>query len=419
MIIRNVLRMKKGIGKKNSWTIFLYVLFVLFCLYPYEFYSVYFTWLPDLAFITQIVFIVATLFVSLIYSKGIIKVDEPLGTLFVIQLVGFAIVQLAHGHFGPTIVRASTMLLSIVLISLINCTIGLVTFFKRYNYWLLIMALLGVAAWFLVVFVDFQPAFTVIDRADGREIDNYLITFTKSKIWELGTFRYAGFFDEPGAMAMWGLYSIIINKLFIKNKWFDYILIPALIFTFSMGFYFQIALYLFFFYTNRKKWVRNIVIFVVILFAIRGLGTLQNTEFYKVYDMTLGRVENNYGTSQETGELFMDNRQILMEKARSYFFESPIFGVENNGEYYGDNVYALLAEYGIFGCLFILSPFIFLVSNSLKERNYDMLKCMIVIIVGFAHRPFHVQMIYFFILYCLVVMYVESKSKLAHQLGYK
>jgi hypothetical protein len=415
--MRNVLRIKKGIGTKTSWAIFLYALFVLFCFYPYEFYSVYFTWLPNLAFVTQIICLLLTIFIALICCGGKIKVDEPLGSLFLIQLVGFAIVQLAHGHFGPTIVRASTMILSIVLISLINSTIGLVVFFKRYNTWLLIMALMGVAAWFLVVFVDFQPAFTVIDRADKREIDNYLITFTKSKIWEVGTFRYAGFFDEPGSMAMWGLYGMIINKLFIKNKWLDYILIPALIFTFSMGFYFQIALYLYFFYTNRKKWARNIIVFVLILFAIRGLGTLQNSDFYKVYDMTIGRVENFFDTGQ-SGTIDLDNREQLMIIARNHFYESPIFGVENKGEYYSDNVYSLLAEYGVFGCLFVLSPFIFLIHISLKKKDYDLLKCMIVIIVGFAHRPFQIHMIYFFIIYCIAVMYLQSRSSRAELLGY-
>lgn len=413
--------MNKSITTKKikSYFVFLYVLCVLLCFIPYEFCSIYLTFLPEVPFYTQVVLIVLTLiFINVV--KGKVRLEKPLNVFFVVQLFGFAIVQLAHTHIGPVIVRATTMIFAILLISLINSTCGLVFFFKKYNLWILIMAVLGVVTWFLVTFSNFEPISSAPDLADHRLIYNYGLTFTKTVTWTVGVMRYAGFFDEPGHMAYWGLYAIIINRLFLKNKYFEYALIVALLFTFSMGFYLQIALYLLFFYSKKENIIRNIIFFIILLGVINYTATLENSRLSMVYDMTIGRMNDLMLGIETTGAMEMDNRTEMMEKAREMFLSSPIFGARAEDDVYiGDNIYALLAEYGIVGCLFILYPFIYLFRLAFKKHDNDLLKCAIIIVIGFAHRPFQIYVLYFFIIYCICFMYLQSKSSKSALLGYK
>lgn len=79
------------------------------------------------------------------------------------------------------------------------------------------MAILGVFTWVLVTFFHYSPLFSLPDRADGRNINNYLFTFNKIDLSDASNaFCYAGFFDERGAMGYWGMFALIlINYLYI------------------------------------------------------------------------------------------------------------------------------------------------------------------------------------------------------------
>lgn len=122
----------------------------------------------------------------------------------------------------------------LALLLLYNSRGGIVEFAKFYNNIIFWMAAGGTISFFLVLIFNFQPILE-FENADTRMVGLYGLTCTNV---HYGRFiRYAGFFDEPGAMATWGMYALIINRLFINDMRYENRLILLLTFTFSMSYY--------------------------------------------------------------------------------------------------------------------------------------------------------------------------------------
>ena len=140
-------------SKVKGWFVFIYVLFVLACFYPYEFYTVYFPFLSDKDQSTALFFMATTIIIMLFSTKFL-----PIGTsswisVFIMQMVGFFLVSMAHDEtIKHVMVQAIPILLSLLLIVYIHSTVGLVDFYKKYNRWILIMAILGSVAFIGVFF---------------------------------------------------------------------------------------------------------------------------------------------------------------------------------------------------------------------------------------------------------------------------
>lgn len=404
-----------SIRKKFNWWAFLYVLVVLFCFYPYEFSSIYQLPLPESSIITAAVFFILTIFLIIAGRKNTTTLNS-VSSVFFVQFMGFFIVAVAHMNFLPFFDKILSMLLAVSLVMFVDNRIGLVQFFEKYNRWILLMAILGCVAFFLVVSINFQPLYAVPDKADDRLIYNYILTFSKSDEFSIGIMRYAGFFDEPGAMANWGIFALVINRLFIKNKWLEIILGVSLLFTLSIGYFVQYAAFLLLFHLFGKNRGR-ILLLVVLLFAIiGGVDMTRDATGNKIYESTFGRVENYFNQSRESSNrLAVGNRATYTENAIKEFKKNPLFGTSRTGVEVGNNVYEPLALYGIIGSVFILFPFILLVIWGIKYNDPDLLKCSIVIILGFTHRPFHANILSLFIIYCIIVMY--KQVRLCQQTG--
>lgn len=61
-----------------------------------------------------------------------------------------------------------------------------------------------IAAYFKFVEMDMRPGY-------------FFGLFTTNTYFG-GLVRNAGFYDEPGALAFWGIYALIINKMFVKTQ---------------------------------------------------------------------------------------------------------------------------------------------------------------------------------------------------------
>lgn len=396
---------------KRSWFVFIYVLFVLFCFYPYEFYSAYLLFVPDQAtYFTGMWIAITAVLIAL--SKHI-RLSPTIVMVASVQLFGFILVGLAQGRLGSLSTSLVRIVLALLLVSYIeNNREGLVGFYKKYNVWIMIMAILGVAAWALVTFIHFQPLFPFIERAGGLTMYNYGITFTKSDPFYTGMIRYAGFFDEPGAMAYWGLYALLINKLFIKNNRLELVLIVCLLFTFSLGYYFQLAVYLLLFSTGKKSKYTWLSLGVVALLALILFSNVSSDSL--IFEKTIGRIDETIQDSQESGSIFIaGNRSEYSENAKKLFLSSPLFGSSSAAFAIGNNIYENLAKYGIFGCLFILFPYLYIFILAIRNKDWELLKCGIVILLGFSHRPFHNALLYYFIMYSIIAMYISSRKRLS------
>lgn len=401
MIVNSVIN-----NKRKEWFVFIYVLFALFCFYPYEFYSVYLTFLPEKSYYTSLLLVMFSFLAVTIASKRT-NTEKDLLPIAVVQIFGFTLVYAAHGNIINIVSTGLNILLAFLLVYYIEKTIGLSTFIKKYNIWILIMAIMGSITWALVTFVGFDPISIVYDRADEREIFNYGLTFSKSIQYGFRTIRYAGFFDEPGAMGYWGIFALLFNKVFIKSKHMEWLLIVFVSLTFSMGFYLQLLVYFLVFNVNTHNIGRTLVISFIVLVGIMALYSTKGTEYEGFYDVTIGRVETIMDVTEETGNVLeADNRAEMTELAKKEFHNNPIFGSDTK-EYILDNIYEPLARYGIVGTVFILFPFFYLFFKALNKKDFDIVRVMIVLIVSFFHRPFHDFLLYYFILYCFVTMCKE------------
>lgn len=387
----------------KEWGIFLFVLFMLICFYPYEFYSVYLTFLPEKSYYTSFLFtFVALLLVTMMSKKTVAQKD--LIPIVAIQIFGFTLVYAAHGNIVNIVSTGLNIALSFSLVLLIEKTVGLLSFIEKYNKWILLMAILGAITWFMVTFMGYGPISIAYDRADEREIFNYGLTFSKTIQYGFQTIRYSGFFDEPGAMGYWGIFALLFNKLFVKSKRMEWLLIIFVSLTFSMGFYLQLLVYIIVFNVNTKNMGTSIGLLAVVAIGVLVLYSTKGTNNDWFYETTIGRVETIIDAADAAGSaLETDNRAEMTELAKKEFHDHPIFGSDTK-EYILDNIYEPLARYGIIGTLFVLFPFLYVFFKALKKKDYDTVKVMLVLIVSFFHRPFHDLILYYFMLYCLIVM---------------
>jgi hypothetical protein len=395
-------------GKWKAFFVFLFTLFLIGCFYPYEFNSVYLFFLPSTAYVKCLLFI-GPLFLAFILtyrSKGKI---QSVNILIFIQWFGLSLVSLKRGSFNAIVSQTILLFFLLLLLYFVRNTIGYTAFYKKYNRWIFLMALLGATAWFANTFFGFMPLYALPDVANPeRLIYNYGLTFAVDD--ESLYFRYAGFFDEPGAMGLWGLYALIMNRLFIKEKWMEIPLVLCLLLTFSAGFIIQLLIYIILFSTSKGNRSRGVIIVVFLVIAYFLISLTRDTNLGFVYEMTLGRFEAMQNASD--GSIFVDNRANSSEIALKEFLNNPILGTDRLDLELGNNIFEPLALYGVVGSLFILFPFFWLLFRSFKYKDYDTFKAGIVIISGFFHRPFHSDLLYYFILYGIIILFLERNRKI-------
>ena len=393
---------KKGIGA------FILVLIILFCFYPYEFTSVYFRFVPRNIFFT----VVVTVIVGLLYyfNSRRTRIPQALFLIAIVQFIGLLIhsIHMKQNLVGQ-ISNVFSVLPPLLLVMYVESTIGLLEFYRRYNRWILIMAVLGTIAWILVTFANFAPLYIVQSRSDvtgERLISNYLLTFSPS---ELGVnMRYAGFFDEPGAMGYWGLYALLINKLFIKEKKLELLLSICLLLTFSMGYYFQFGLYLILFNVNVKNFKRALLYVALLSVIFLGINMTKGTAYNGIYEATVGRVSDSIEQSRESEDaLAVDSRSGLTAAGKEQFLKNPLLGSTNEAARYGNNIYEPLAKYGLIGAPLVLFPFLYWLYIAIMRKDRDFLKAFLVVFLGFTHRPFHIALLYFFVVYSIILMYLR------------
>ena len=289
----------------------------------------------------------------------------------------------------------------IILTVLICCTLinvgALLRFIKFNNSFIAIQAVFGVLT-FILVFNNILEPIVTFENIDGRSAGFYLFNCTNAR---LGNFiRIAGFFDEPGALAYWGVYALIFNKLFIKNKIVEFTLLVSLVFTFSAAYFIQVLVYLIVFYASQARAFISLLIVggIAICVIVYFLG--DNEQF--LY-MTTDRFSG--------GEIRSD-RIYLSNLAKEYFFKSPILGngAENLNKiaYMGDNPYEILAKDGLVGYIVTYMPLIYLAFKFFKSRN--ILMSCVILGLGYMQRPFHVDLMHSLILYMFVLLVIFNNS---------
>lgn len=371
--------------------IYVIVIFGLFSAYPYIFNVI--LPLPPLSVLSIILLTLLILF-SVAKGTKLRILPTTVNKIFCIQVVCWILFIMLHLDINYIERIVYMLVIYTMLTCLYNCNGGIYDFFEKYDKWIVIMSIGGVIVFFLVLLIDFQPLL-LYENKDERTGYFYLITATNTLKGNI--IRYSGYFDEPGAMAYWGIWTLIFNRLFFQNSKVEKVLMVCLTFTFSLAYYIQIFFYILFFKLRNIK--QGILAIITVL--ILGFGIYYAAQSVPIlYYYTFHRIE----TDETTGQLKGDNRSSLSENAKEQFLKSPIIGVgrEISSEdlKISDNPYETLAYDGIVGTIITYLPFLYL--WFIGNRKFKL--CIIILMIGFLQRPFHHYIIYYFMAYAFLIL---------------
>lgn len=386
MILKNI------ISSKTIITIV--VVLSLFSSYPYVFNRIFS--LPDVQTLGPILLVFSFICYLLFKRTVILGIPRFLIIIGLLQSLVWVIYSVC---FNDTtyLTRVFFLIWSLMIIMLLNSTRNFRNFIKFNNCILAVQAFGGLFAFILVFMGKLSPLlyYTLENGQDGY---CYILTCTNVALDNV--IRAAGYFDEPGALAFWGIYTLLLNKLFVNNKYIEYIIVIGLLSTLSAAYFIQVSLYMAFFRTNSFKKVLPVIIFLIVIIIV--LQNFSDNNYVAKY--TVDRFQGGHINS---------TRYYLADLAKSYFFSSPLFGIGASKmqsiTYMGDNPYEILASDGFFGYLITYMPLFYVL---LRFKNKELLFACLILMAGYMQRPFHPNLLHYFYLYsfCLIC-YIKYGKK--------
>lgn len=324
-------------------------------------------------------------------------VPKPIAAIILFQII----VWLFYGALYMDSSYLTRVFLLLITFSILGIQLSYrdkFEFIRTYNFWLALQAIAGAVGFVLVIFGLLRPISQFI-QMDGRPGTFYGL-FTSNAVFD-GFARNAGFFDEPGSLAGWGVFALLLNKLYINNKKIEYLLIFGLISTLSMAYFIQVAVYLFFFYKNqRKKILLPAILFLIMLQVLASFNEGIDAAIF-------GR----FSINEETGTLLGDNRSDLIERTWKIFKTSPIIGVGATNlattisakeGFVGANFFVNWASDGILGFVVTYIPLLFLLKLGKYKQQYKY--AFIIILLGYLQRPYtDTQLLYPLVQYTLLL----------------
>lgn len=297
------------------------------------------------------------------------------------------------------ITRLLMIILSILVIHLLIKKGTLFKFVSYYNSIICIMAILGFPIFFIYALGLISPI-AEFANIDGRSI--YFFGTTCSNSITAGICRVAGFFDEPGAFAFWGIIALLFNKLYFKNRVIEYCLIIGLLTTLSAAYFVQLLMYILLFYGGKLK---NLLIMVLILGTIGVITYKKLGDNAQLAYMTIERFE---------GGQIRSSRGEMTKNTKVIFKSHPIFGVgakklQETG-YFDDNPYEIPAKDGIIGLIVTYLPLL-AIAIRYGRKHTDLLFAIIILAAGYLQRPFHINVLHYLILYLFVTLAYYSYGR--------
>lgn len=363
------------IGNNLTYRRFLYF-FSLVAGWPCVFYLM--GWLPHYTINYLLLFVLSGFFVLL---KNQYKLPAPVGFLLLFQIIVWVIYSAIHGLDTSYFTRIFYLCITYFILEM-QMNDNHMNFVKTFNGWIVFQVIAGTIGFLLVLIGILTPIF-VFREMDGRP--GYFFGLFSTNTYLDGLIRNAGFYDEPGALAFWGMYALLINKLFVNNKKIELLLIFGLISTVSLAYFIQIFFYIYFFYKEqRKKILPYVGAFVISLVLISSFNERMRQSIW-------GRMEYD----EKSGQFAGDNRSKMASLCWELFKEAPITGhggrnlidiSQKRRRFVGANMYSTLACDGIIGQMIVWSPFFYLFSLRRHDKKYGW--AFWILIIGFLQRPY-------------------------------
>lgn len=364
---------------------------VLIAGWPCVFYLM--GWLPSPRISYIILLIILVIYVR---SKQIDPLPIIIQKFFIVQIslwIGYSLL-----HQDASYLTRIVYLLIVYFVLCLQVIKRDKYFISLFTRWITLQAILGTIGVVLVFFNLIQPIF-LFEEMDGRSGYFFGLFTTNTYFGQFS--RNAGFFDEPGALACWGIFALIINKLFQNNKKIEFLLVVGLISTLSIAYFIQVFIYFWMYYKQHKGKLLLIGgVFLLLLWTIAYLDPALN-------DAIFGRFE--YDSS--TGTIAGNSREGMNERCWNVFLQAPIFGVGANNfatlsgktGFMGSSAFVFLAEDGIIGQLVAWLPLLLIIRLGLSvDKRY--LYAAIIIFAGLMQRPFdNTQLLYPLLAYTIAL----------------
>lgn len=359
---------------------------LLFACYPYVFNCMF-----TLPSETKILLAGVVVF-ALIYafnSRGK-ALPMALSVCIMAQITTWLCYSVYHAD-SSYITRVFFLVLTLLILSTLTINGLQYKFIQWNNNLVCLQSVLGAIA-FVLFFVGALKTALVYENIDGRMGHWYYLTCTNFSLGRI--MRPAGYFDEPGALAFWGIFALLFNKLFFDNKKVEIALLVSLFFTLSAAFFVQGFIYMLLFNVRSRRSMIILLVAVVTIFIVyRYFGDDASFRYLTIERFSGGEIRSE--------------RSELAEVAKGYFLQHPIFGMGARAmeetTYMSDNQYEILAKDGIVGMVVTYIPFLYLI---LKFRNKEVLSACFILLLGYMQRPFHVNLIHSLMLYSFMLLVI-------------
>lgn len=239
---------------------------------------------------------------------------------------------------------------------------------------------------------------SVLFADEAINILNFGFFFVKwGDTWSSDFVRPSGWFDEPGSFANVVLLFLIYNRVRIRSKKIEIILLLGGCLSLSFAYFVILTLYIMFFLLQRK-YIKYII---VALFSIALFYVYEPTEGFGgyVWNKTFGRVEDisrNEDSSRNFNEAFAAFQDFFITGESNEVIKQKYPDATK------ETIWFMLANQGLFGSIFYYF-FIFLIILKLGKENkmrreYWLL--LFLFAINLLQRP-----VYLFPLYLLLIYY--------------
>ena len=248
---------------------------------------------------------------------------------------------------------------------------------------------------------------------DDRDYYNFILSVALTTVvfnfGEVTFIRAGGYFDEPGAFALFITYALLFNKLSIDDKRSERIMIFGGLLTFSFAYFISLFLYLIFLKNSPHsviilvKRIFKALLFVVVFSAVFLLLSPHSDFASFGRDVLISRFIDR-------PENHVDPRIVEFEIATEHMLDSPIFGTgfsnfrDTHEEGIGSTPLGPIVFHGFLGAFFLFLPIFYLIFSCHKllfdkRMRYIFFGVIIIIGLNIMQRPFiDMVMIYVFIL---------------------
>lgn len=368
--------------KKNSFWHLVLVWMTLTSTFPFIFYTWPFHPYKLLTFVCLLVMVFL-----LIVCKGQFSISRNIVYVFTLQIVYYLIISLTFFVFD-TYNLVIQIVSCLVIFAYIKQYISFPLFAKSYILLMIYMGIGGVITFFLHALIGLNPLFEIQYSASGI---SYFLGLTTTNVYynldSLRIIRFSGFFDEPGAFALYSIFALVLNKIYFDNRRYETLLIATTLFTFSMAYYVIISVYFILFYTK----IEFVKYYIIIVSVIALLGLYLNN--YSGDNKTIEYLErftfDRFETSDD-GLLKGDNRVDAQKMDKEVFANNLLWGIVDSTKLGGNNVYTILARFGAFGSFFyylLVFYFVYLILKLPRKQRMSYLKLLFIILLNLFHRP--------------------------------